>query len=99
MAKVPVNGRVLQWAREIRGLNLDAAADLLGVSPGELHAYESGQKQPLVGFLRHMSAKYQINFTSLLMPEPLPPTKRPSDHRARFGSAPYRLTPLLQSKT
>jgi Zn-dependent peptidase ImmA (M78 family) len=95
MAKVPVNGKVLQWAREIRGLNLDAAAELLGVSTGELHAYEAGQKQPLVGFLRQMSAKYQINFTSLLMPEPLPPAKRPTDHRARFGKRPLSIDTLV----
>jgi Zn-dependent peptidase ImmA (M78 family) len=95
MAKVPVNGRVLQWAREMRGLNLDAAAELLGVSASELHAYESGQKQPLVGFLRHMSSKYRINFTSLLMPDPLPPTKQPTDHRVRFGKKPLSIDTLV----
>jgi hypothetical protein len=32
MAKVPVNGKVLRWAREIRGLELNAAAEMLEVS-------------------------------------------------------------------
>src|SRR5260370_11202794 len=32
-----------------------------------------------------MWARYRINFTSLLMPEPLPPRKLPTDHRRRFG--------------
>ncbi|MGC2422005.1 MAG: ImmA/IrrE family metallo-endopeptidase [Candidatus Acidiferrales bacterium] len=85
MAEVPVNGKVLQWAREIRGLDVGAAAELLDIPADELLAYESGTKKPLVGFLRRMSAKYRINFTSLLMPEPLPVTKLPTDHRARFG--------------
>jgi Zn-dependent peptidase ImmA (M78 family) len=83
MAEVPVNGRVLRWAREIRGLDIESAATLLSISVDELRAYESGAKRPLVGFLRLMSAKYQINFTSLLMPEPLPVSKGPVDHRSR----------------
>jgi len=84
MAEVPVNGRVLQWARDIRGLSLTAAAELLEISSDELRAYESGDKKPLVGLLRKISARYQINFTSLLMPEPLPPRKLPTDHRIRY---------------
>ena len=85
MAEVPVNGKVLKWARDLRGLTINEAAQLLGISSTELSAYESGDKKPLVGFLRDMSAKYQINFTSLLMPEPLPPRKLPTDHRRRSG--------------
>jgi Zn-dependent peptidase ImmA (M78 family) len=85
MAEVPVNGKVLKWARDIRGLNLDEAAKLLGISADDLSDYESGAKKPLVGFLRAMSAKYRINFSSLLMPEPLPVKKLPTDYRKRFG--------------
>jgi len=94
MAEVPVNGEVLRWAREIRGLTLGEAAEKLGISPSELYAYESGAKKPLVGFLRIMSAKYQINFTSLLMPEPLPIEKLPTDHRNRFGKKKLSLDTL-----
>jgi Zn-dependent peptidase ImmA (M78 family) len=85
MAEVPVNGKVLVWARSIRGLEVEDAAALLGVSAEELREYESGAKKPLVGFLRQISAKYRINFTSLLMPEPLPKYTPPVDHRARRG--------------
>jgi len=95
MAEVPVNGKVLRWAREIRGLDLNSAATLLDVSPSELYGYESGEKKPLVGFLRTMSAKYQINFTSLLMPEPLPIEKLPTDHRNRFGKKKLSLDTLV----
>lgn len=83
MAEVPVNGKVLQWARILRGLSIDDAANALGISPDELRAYESGEHKPLVGFLRQMSSKYRINFTSLLMPTPLPIEKPPTDYRAR----------------
>src|SRR5579862_5508676 len=95
MAEVPVNGKVLEWARKIRGLNIEAAAELLNVAVDELRAYESGAKKPLVGFLRQMSAKYQINFTSLLMPEPLPIEKPPVDHRVRRRERPLSLDTLL----
>jgi Zn-dependent peptidase ImmA (M78 family) len=83
MAEVPVNGEVLAWARKLRGLSVDTAADLLNVSPDELRLYESGYKKPLVGFLRLIAKQYRINFTSLLMPEPLPLEQRPTDHRSR----------------
>src|SRR5262249_43925268 len=81
MSEVPVNGKVLQWARTIRGLDIDQAAKLLGLPTEELRAYESETKRPLVGLLRKMSAKYRINFSSLLMPEPLPIKKPPTDYR------------------
>jgi Zn-dependent peptidase ImmA (M78 family) len=95
MAEVLVNGKVLRWARQIRGLSLPAAAELLAITTDELDSYESGGKKPLVGTLRNMSAKYQINFTSLLMPEPLPPRKLPTDHRSRPYQKPLSLETLV----
>jgi Zn-dependent peptidase ImmA (M78 family)/transcriptional regulator with XRE-family HTH domain len=95
MAEVPVNGKVLQWARKIRGLDIDRAATLLEISVDELRMYESGAKKPLVGFLRKMSAKYQINFTSLLMPEPLPIENPPMDYRQRHGAQPLSIDTLV----
>lgn len=95
MAEVPVNGKVLQWARQLRGLDIDDAATLLNISADELRAYESEAKRPLVGFLRIMSTRYQINFTSLLMPEPLPMEKRLTDHRERHGRTPLTIDTLV----
>ena len=95
MAEVPVNGKVLQWARAIRGLSIEDAAMLLRVPRDELEAYESGERRPLVGFLRTMSARYQVNFTSLLMPEPLPIEKPPADYRMRHGQKPLSIETLV----
>jgi Zn-dependent peptidase ImmA (M78 family) len=95
MAEVPVNGKVLVWARKIRGLDIDSAATLLGISVDDLRMYESGARKPLVGFLRNMSAKYQINFTSLLMPEPLPIERPPTDYRQRHGARPLSIDTLV----
>jgi len=95
MAEIPVNGKVLEWARAVRGLDIESAAKLLDVTPEELRAYESGAKKPLVGFLRLISARYRINFTSLLMPEPLPIEKPPTDHRIRHGAKPLSIDTLV----
>ena len=95
MAEVPVNGKVLVWARTIRNLDIDKAADALNVTAEELRAYESGERKPLVGLLRKMSSAYRINFTSLLMPEPLPILKLPTDHRTRPDSRPLTIDTLV----
>jgi Zn-dependent peptidase ImmA (M78 family) len=84
MAEVPVNGKVLKWARELRGLDLETAAGRLAISENDLQAYEAGQKKPLIGLLKKMSSKYRINFASLLMPEPLREETPPTDHRTRL---------------
>jgi Zn-dependent peptidase ImmA (M78 family) len=95
MAEVPVNGKVLIWARTIRGLSIEGAADLLGVTVDDLRAYESGAQKPLVGFLRQIASKYRVNFTSLLMPEPLPLLKPPTDHRTRPAAKPLSIDTLV----
>jgi Zn-dependent peptidase ImmA (M78 family) len=95
MAQVSVNGKVLIWARKIRGLSIERAAELLGITVDELGDYEAGRKRPLIGFLRRMSAEYRINFTSLLMPEPLPIPKQPTDYRVRHGKQPLSIDTLV----
>lgn len=76
MTNVPVNGQVLIWARTERGLTLPEAAGRLGISVAELAELEGEKRAPTVGELRTMAAKYEIGFSALLMPEPLPATTR-----------------------
>jgi transcriptional regulator with XRE-family HTH domain len=90
--EISVNGDVLKWAREERGLSRAVAADLLEISHSELTAYEEGRKKPLVGMLRLMSARYQINFVSLLLPQPPPPQPQLQDFRTHPGRSPRALT-------
>lgn len=71
MTDVPVNPKVLAWARSERGLTLTEAAEKLGIPIEELRELEDGTRQPTVGELRNIAAKYEIGFSSLLMPEPL----------------------------
>lgn len=90
MVDVPVNGRVLEWARTERHLTPQAAADLLKIEQEELLALERGEHPPTIGLLRDMAAKYKLPFASFMMPEPLPQATRPKvdDYRTFEGRAP-----------
>jgi Zn-dependent peptidase ImmA (M78 family) len=76
MTNVPVNPKVLIWARKERGLTPAQAADKLHISAIELEELELGKRYPTVGELKNMAAKYEIGFSALVMPEPLPPSTR-----------------------
>ncbi len=90
MVDVPVNHRVLVWARKERGLTEQQAADLLRLPLNEFNDLEAGYKKPTLALLDRMATQYQIPFASLLMPEPLPDTARPRipDFRTHLGLKP-----------
>lgn len=68
---VPTNPTVLSWARETRGLTLDAAAELLEWPVDKLAEIE-GSTSVAASDLERMAAKYKLPLPTLLMPEPLP---------------------------
>jgi Zn-dependent peptidase ImmA (M78 family)/transcriptional regulator with XRE-family HTH domain len=86
MVSVPVNPKVLIWARKERGLTPTAAAKRLGISEADLDEIESATTLPITQ-LRNIASKYAITFASLLMPEPLPASTRiqVKDFRATGG--------------
>lgn len=90
MVDVPINGRVLKWARDERHLSPADAAALLNMDEEALLALEGGDEKPTVGQLRTIASKYKISFSALLMPEPLPPNTRPEvqDFRTFEGVPP-----------
>src|SRR5690349_9032268 len=90
MVDVPVNGRVLAWARKERGLSEEQAADLLALSVRELSDLEDNRKRPTLALLDKIAMEYQIPFASLLMPDPLPDSTRPHipDFRTHLGHKP-----------
>jgi Zn-dependent peptidase ImmA (M78 family) len=93
LAEIPVNPEVLKWARSQRGLTPKQAAELLDISVSELADYESGSRHPTLGTLQDMSAKYQINYVSLFMPQPPPGGPPPlKDYRTRKGHEPKDLS-------
>jgi len=81
VAEIHVNPAVLEWARKSRRLSLDRAASLLEIPRAELEDYERTppRRHPTISILQKMSAKYQINYAALFMPQPLdlgtPPLK------------------------
>lgn len=97
MTDVPVNPKVLIWARDERGFDVAAAAARLGIPEDELIELENGSRQPTVGELRNMAAKYEIGFSALLMPDVLPSVTRlkVEDFRTRKSGAPKRWNPEL----
>jgi Zn-dependent peptidase ImmA (M78 family) len=92
MVAIPVNPKVLEWARTERRLNKSDAAKRLGISENDLDGLEQGRDTPIVtiSLLRTIAAKYAITFASLLMPEPLPASTRPQvpDFRTHMGRSP-----------
>jgi Zn-dependent peptidase ImmA (M78 family)/transcriptional regulator with XRE-family HTH domain len=90
MVDVPVNHRVLVWARKERGLTEDRAAQLIRLPLNEFKDLEAGHKKPTLALLDRMATQYQIPFASLLMPEPLPDSTRPRipDFRTHLGQKP-----------
>jgi Zn-dependent peptidase ImmA (M78 family)/transcriptional regulator with XRE-family HTH domain len=97
VTSVAVNPRVLIWARGERGLNEITAADKLGITLDELAALESGAATPTITTLRHIASKYEIGFSALLMPEPLPTTSqlKVSDFRTHASGLPVWTPELL----
>lgn len=91
VTRVPAEHRVLKWAREVCGLTLEAAAELLDCKPDLLRSVETGKKLPSVTMFREMASKYGFPEATLLAADPpeLPPI--PTDHRTFEGTAP-RLT-------
>jgi Zn-dependent peptidase ImmA (M78 family)/transcriptional regulator with XRE-family HTH domain len=65
MTIMPVLPDLLVWAREHRGLTVDAAAELLGIEVTELIALESGAPLNLTKF-RKVSGRYRIPGATLL---------------------------------
>ena len=88
MVDVPVNGKVLAWARKERGLSEEEAAKRLKLTTQALADLEAGNKSPSLKLLDLIAQKYQIPFASLMMPEPLPVVVRPVDFRTFEGKPP-----------
>jgi Zn-dependent peptidase ImmA (M78 family)/transcriptional regulator with XRE-family HTH domain len=85
---LPVNPRVLRWAREhVSGISLDDAATDLRIAPDELSAIEEGIRPVGITRLRTMATKYHLPLATLLMPTPLPAPKLPRDRRTLPGAA------------
>jgi Zn-dependent peptidase ImmA (M78 family)/DNA-binding XRE family transcriptional regulator len=88
MAKIPVSGAVLAWAREFRGLSLTEAAERLRMTSAELEELETETRHPSLTTFQKIANVYQLPLATLFrrtppaMPEDLP------DYRTFEGASP-----------
>ncbi|MGO4956762.1 ImmA/IrrE family metallo-endopeptidase [Luteococcus sp. Sow4_B9] len=87
VTRIPVNGEVLQWARQTAGLDQETASERLRVKVDQLKQWEDGLLNPTMNQLRQLAKVYSRPLGALLMPEPprdevtpaLPDFRRPSE--------------------
>jgi Zn-dependent peptidase ImmA (M78 family)/DNA-binding XRE family transcriptional regulator len=85
MAKIPVQGAVLKWARAFRGLSLEEAADKLGLTTNELEEIEAGTKQPSLTQFEKFGSAYRLPLCTLFRRTPPPEPTKPADFRTIGG--------------
>lgn len=86
VTRVPVQPRVLEWARNTAGLDVETAASRVGVKPDRLLSWEEGQQDPTINQVRKLADAYHRPLASLFMPAPpeeetvesLPDFRRPA---------------------
>jgi len=89
MAEVPVSGSVLTWAREFRGLSLDAAAKRLGLTKLELQEFEAEIRKPSLTKFEKIVATYRLPSATLFRRTPPKEPDKPSDFRTFGGVVPH----------
>ena len=93
---VPVNPRVLRWARESVGVGRQEAADRLSVEAVLIEAWEEGDEQPTFGALRELSTFYRRPMAAFLLTDLPKDPPAPADFRAAKNGSRYLLTPATR---
>src|SRR5437763_3248811 len=88
MSIIPVKGDLLRWAREFRGLSEQQAADLLGITVGELRGFENDAAKPTLGMFEKFASKYKIPQSTLFRQKRPDPQPAPKDFRTLEGARP-----------
>ena len=86
--EIPVQGAVLKWAREFRGLSLDEAAERLGLTVSELEAFETGNKKPSLTLFEKFGSAYRIPRCTLFRKTKPEEPPKPTDFRTIGGTQP-----------
>jgi Zn-dependent peptidase ImmA (M78 family)/DNA-binding XRE family transcriptional regulator len=86
MAVVRVTAATLIWAREHRGLSVEAAAERIGIPPAELGEMENDRRLPTATVFRAMARAYRLPEATLVRSQPPASPGRLPDHRT-FESA------------
>lgn len=83
--EVSVTPKVLEWARERAGYDLDSA--IAGFSPEKIAAWESGKKKPTYVQLRKLAKKYHRSALFFTLPEPPDEPEMPDFRASRKTSS------------
>ena len=78
---IPVNHKVLVWAREALVLNRTNASEKTGISAKRLIQLEEGEKQPTLEELKELSKAYKRTIATLLLTKPPDEKPLPTDRR------------------
>lgn len=76
-----IEPRVLIWARESMGINIDEVAKRLKVNEDTLNKWELGQKKPTLIQLEKLAKIYKRPFAAFFLPEPPKESPLPKDFR------------------
>lgn len=90
MAEIPISGAVLTWARKFRGLSLDEAADVIGVTSAELEELETEVRMPTLTKFEKIGAAYQLPLATLFRRTPPKIPEEPHDFRTFEGAPPQQ---------
>ena len=87
-ANALINKNMLVWARESAGLNVEEAAQKLGVSEEKLSIWESGEAFPTIKQLKKIANGYKQSFAAFYLAK-VPPVFKPpmKDFRRLPGDA------------
>lgn len=88
MTAIPVKKEMLVWARELRGLTLEQAAEKLALDAEVLRALEKGDATLNLTQYRNYSQKLRIPLGTLLRQTPPPKPPLPKDYRTFEGRDP-----------
>ena len=94
--RVPVNGRMLAWARDRMGLDVGEAAASLKMPVERLASWEGSDAKPTLAQLRKVAALYRQTVAFFLRedPPPIDQATRPPDFRARRPQGRKQSIPL-----
>ena len=88
MTDIPVRPEMVRWAREHRGLTLEAAADKLSVPVNILASVERGEQPVYIGLFKKLSARLKIPGPTLLRQTAPTVPPAPIDFRTLNGLNP-----------
>ena len=88
---VPVNGKILMWARENAGFAVEDVAKHIKVSPEKLAAWENGEKLPTMNQIEDIAEFYYRPVITFFMSSP--PIEKSSLKDFRTVGNHYTLSP------